>query len=73
MNEMDNVCHPQHYNQGNYEPIDVINDWNLNFNLGNALKYIARCEYKENKIQDLQKAIFYIEYEIGREYEDKKC
>ena len=60
------VNHPTHYNQGKYEVIDVIYDWNLNFSLGSALKYIARCDHKENPIQDLKKAIQYIRFEINR-------
>ena len=59
------VNHPSHYNQGDFEVIDVIEDWKLNFNLGNAIKYIARCEHKENKESDLRKAIFYIERELN--------
>jgi len=61
---MSNIEHPNHYNNGNIEVIDAIQDWKLNFNLGNAIKYIARCEHKDNKIEDLKKAIYYIEYEI---------
>ena len=60
-----NVEHPSHYNQGKYEVIDVITDWKLNFNLGNAIKYIARADYKNNAIEDLEKAIFYLNYEIN--------
>ena len=58
------ISHPQHYNQGKYEPIDVIKDWKLDFDLGNVVKYIARCEYKGNKIQDLNKALEYLQHEI---------
>ena len=61
---MSNIEHPKHYNTGNIEVIDAIQDWKLNFNLGSAVKYIARAEYKENKIEDLKKAIYFIEYEI---------
>ena len=60
----DKVNHPSHYNAGNIEVIDAIEDWNLGFSLGNAIKYIARCEHKENKIEDLKKAIWYINREI---------
>ena len=60
----DNVNHPDHYTFGKFEVIDVITDWNMNYCLGNAIKYIARCEHKENKIQDLKKAIWYINKEI---------
>lgn len=49
-----------------FEPIDVIRDWNLNFNLGNAVKYIARLGRKGtrgNMIEDLNKAIDYLIHE----------
>ena len=60
----ENVNHPLHYNTGNIEVIDAILDWKLNFCLGNAVKYITRCEHKNNKIEDLKKAIFYLNREI---------
>jgi hypothetical protein len=63
---MSNVDHPNHYNQGAIECIDVIEQLNFGFNLGNALKYIWRCEGKNKKIEDLRKAIWYIEREIKR-------
>ena len=63
---MDNVNNPEHYNIGDIEVIDFIDSWNLNFNLGNVIKYVVRCDYKDDKIEDLQKAIFYIEREIDR-------
>ena len=59
------INHPQHYNAGKIEAIDVIEDWKLNFNLGNAIKYIARADYKNNAIEDLEKAMFYLNYEIN--------
>lgn len=62
----DMVNHPSHYNQGKYEVIDVIEDWNLNFNLGNCIKYIARCDFKGKPIEDLEKAEFYLKHEIER-------
>lgn len=66
--EKELVNHPQHYNFGQYEVIDVINDWSLNFNLGNVVKYIARAGIKSSDtlIEDLQKAKFYLDYEIKR-------
>ena len=63
---MDNVNNPKHYNSGKHEVIDVIEDWNLNFHLGNAIKYISRCEHKGNKIEDIEKAIWYLRREIER-------
>lgn len=59
------VSHPSHYTAGlKYEPRKVIADWGLNFNLGNAIKYISRAGRKGDKIEDLKKAIQYIEFEI---------
>lgn len=60
------VDHPAHYNQHSIEPIDVIEDWGLNFNLGSTVKYIARCDYKDAPIQDLEKAAWYLQREIER-------
>ena len=60
----DNVSHPSHYNVGTIEVIEVIEDWQLNFNLGNAIKYIGRCEHKNNKKEDIKKAIWYLEREL---------
>ena len=61
---IEHVNHPNHYNKGKFEVIDVIEDWQLGFNLGNAIKYIGRCEHKENKKQDLEKALWYIKREL---------
>lgn len=65
--QKDNINHPSHYAEGrDFEPIDVINDWDLNFNLGNTVKYISRVNRKQNSIEDLEKAKFYLEYELNR-------
>ena len=66
ISKKEKVDHPAHYNQGDIEVIDFIESWNLNFNLGSAIKYITRCEYKEDKITDLKKAIWYIQREMQR-------
>lgn len=58
------VNHPKHYNVGKFETIDVIEDWGLNFNLGNAVKYISRCEHKGSKVDDIKKAIWYLQREL---------
>lgn len=62
-----NVQHPNHYTEGReYEPIDVIEDWQLNFCRANAVKYISRAGRKDpqKEIEDLEKAIWYLEKEI---------
>ena len=55
------VNHPAHYNTGRIEVIDAIEDWDLSFNDGNAIKYIARHKYKGNPVQDIEKAIWYLQ------------
>lgn len=60
------VDHPAHYGGADnpYEAIKVIEAWALGFNLGNAVKYIARSDLKGFPIQDLRKAAWYINREI---------
>lgn len=60
------VNHPQHYNAGKIEAIDVIEDWKLNFSLGCVIKYLCRAEYKDSTIQDLEKASWCLNREIQR-------
>ena len=62
----DQVDHPEHYQASGIEAIDVIEGFNLNFNLGNAIKYILRADKKENKRQDLAKAKWYLNREIEK-------
>ena len=73
-----------HYKQGKIEVIDLIDAYNLNFNLGNAVKYIARYNYKKincpncgestsTKVNDLRKAIWYIEREIESTQQSVMC
>ena len=65
MKEFDIINNPSHYCEGRtYEPIAVIKDWGLNFNLGNIVKYISRAGRKDNILQDLKKAKFYLDWEI---------
>jgi hypothetical protein len=60
------VDHPSHYNHGTIEAITVIEDWSLNFNMGNALKYLARADHKGTPEADLRKAIWYLQRELTR-------
>lgn len=59
---------PDYYVEGRkYEPFDVINDWGLNFALGNVVKYISRCGRKtDDPVPDLEKARVYLNMEIER-------
>lgn len=64
---MNAVDHPSHYAEGRkYEPIDVIEDWELGFCLGNAVKYISRAGRKNDAVEDLKKARWYLDREIER-------
>lgn len=62
----DVVNHPSHYTDGKIEVIEFIEDKNLNYHRGNAIKYICRAGKKDpqKEIEDLQKAIWYINREI---------
>lgn len=62
------INHPDHYlGERKYEPIEVINDWGLNFQTGNAVKYISRAGRKNSDatIEDLEKAVWYLQWEIN--------
>ena len=62
----DPVNHPAHYTDGKIEVIDFIEDKQLNFCRGNAVKYIARAGKKDpaKTVEDLEKAMWYINREI---------
>lgn len=62
----DLVNHPAHYKVGGIETIDFIEAKGLNYNTGNAVKYITRADHKGNRKQDLEKAMWYLNREIGR-------
>ena len=59
------VDHPDHYQGNRFEVIDIIEDFDLGFNLGNAIKYILRASKKECFETDLKKAIWYIQRELN--------
>ena len=61
----DPVNHPPHYKVGGIETIDFIESKELGYNLGNVVKYITRSDHKGNKLQDLQKAQWYLNREIA--------
>lgn len=67
----DSVNNPPHYKGNGLECIQVIEAFNLGFNLGNAVKYILRSDKKGNREQDLKKAIWYLKREIKGSDEHK--
>ena len=62
------VKHPAHYGgeENPYEAIKVIEAWDLGFCLGNTVKYIARAGKKDETIQELEKALWYLKREIKK-------
>lgn len=67
------VNHPDHYGgkDNPYEVIKVIRAWELSFSLGNVVKYVARAGKKDpaKRLEDLHKAMWYLQEEIANEYE----
>ena len=63
--EVDSVNHPPHYTRGGIETLDVIrakmsSDSFQGYLMGNVLKYLLRCEYKNKRVEDIKKAQFYL-------------
>ena len=60
------VNHPTHYNSGRIEVIEAIEDWDMSFHRGNAIKYIARAGRKNaaKEVEDLEKAIWYLRRQV---------
>ncbi len=67
----DPVNHPTHYTNhpSGIECIQVTE--HMSFNLGNALKYIWRCDLKHDAVEDLKKSMFYIQREIDKRENNK--
>lgn len=72
----DDVNNPSHYCEGRkYEPIDVAEDWGLDKDayLFNVFTYIARAGHKDDIVQDLEKARWYLDRKIKRLKEQSDC
>ena len=59
-----NTTGPNYYRRGTIQVWDFIRDQQLNFHLGNAIKYICRAGHKDSKVDDLKKAIHYLQNEL---------
>ena len=72
---MSKVDHPRHYNEGKFEVIDIIEDWDLGFHDGNVIKYVLRAKFKGNEIQDLEKAEWYLKryIKLRKEAHDREA
>ena len=69
----DNINHPKHYTEhpSGVECIQVTE--HMGFNLGNAIKYIWRADLKNNALEDLQKAVWYVNREIIKRSKFGEC
>jgi len=56
---------PNHYKQ-KVQPIDLIEAFDLNFNLGNVVKYVSRAGRKGDTLEDLEKAFYYLKRELEK-------
>ena len=68
----DSINHPSHYNShpSGVECITVVE--HFNFSIGNAIKYLWRCGLKGNEIEDLKKALWYVQREIDKREREGK-
>ena len=60
----DMVNHPKHYTQGKLEVVEIIEDQKLCYHLGNVVKYVLRSPYKGRQLEDLRKAVWYLNRKI---------
>jgi hypothetical protein len=63
---MSNVDHPDHYQGNSMEVIDIIEAFELDFHIGNVVKYILRAGKKGNALEDYNKALWYLERKIAQ-------
>ena len=63
---------PRYYTRGSIEVWDFIRDQGLDYHLGCAIKYICRAGYKDSKVDDLKKAIHYLENELQHALSESK-
>jgi hypothetical protein len=56
----DKVNHPSHYKVGGIETIDFIEAKQLDYHLGNVVKYISRADHKDERLVNLKKAQWYL-------------
>jgi hypothetical protein len=66
LNATDIVNHPAHYKTGGIETIDFIEAKNLNYHLGNVIKYLTRADHKGDRLENLKKAQWYLNREIEK-------
>jgi len=64
MAETTNDHGPEYYRRGTIQVWDFVRDQELNFHLGNVIKYVCRAGHKFDDIDDLEKAIHYLKNEV---------
>jgi len=68
MKQIDEINHPPHYTFGKLEVIEIIEAWGVGYHIGNVIKYVARCKHKDRFIDDLKKALWYL-----NRFVDRRC
>jgi hypothetical protein len=63
---VDKINNPSHYIVGGIETIDFIEAKNLGYHLGNVVKYISRADHKDDKLENLKKAQWYLNRAISK-------
>ena len=64
MAQTTNESGPEYYRRGTIQVWDFVRDQELNFHLGNVIKYVCRAGHKYDDIDDLEKAIHYLKNEV---------
>ncbi len=62
--KQDAIRNPEHYRSRGLEAINVIEAFDLGFRLGNVIKYVLRAGRKGNAVEDLEKAVWYLQREV---------
>ena len=63
---MTDALNPEHYRYGAIEVIDIIEQWQLGFHTGNAVKYLLRAGHKQDAAEDLRKGCWYLQRALAK-------
>ena len=63
---MEDQINPSWYNKGNIQPVDFFIDQDMPYLIATACKYLCRYRWKGKPVEDLQKAVWYIQKEIDK-------
>lgn len=69
----DMINHPNHYTHGPIEVIEVIEGFKLNYHLGTVIKYLLRAGHKNDALEDIKKARWFLDREIKRREKEENA